>query len=148
LDENLVARPLADVSFHLVAAPAYLERAGRSSELRELNGHSLLKYGGISCPDGTFTVRGPAGPETIRFQITLESYNETLLHLAALEGMGIALLPEWMISTDIDEGRLEVVLANALQVDSKLFAVYPPQKYLSAKVRTFIDFLANDPRLR
>lgn len=148
LDDNLVARPLTDVSFHLVAATAYLDRTGRSDRLADLNGHALLKYSGIPAPDGAFTLSGPHGPETVKFQVTLESHNETLLHLAALEGMGMAMLPKWMIGADVDAGRLEVVLSNALQINSKMFAVYPSQKYLSAKVRTFIDFLANDHRLQ
>lgn len=148
IDPSLIARPLTDVCFNLVASPSYLDRAGRPANIAELNGHALLMYSGLHAQDGALPLNGPDGPETVKFRIKLESHNETLLHLASLTGMGMALLPKWMTSADIDEGKLEVVLADALRIGSKLLAVYPSRKYLSAKVRTFIDFLANDHRLK
>lgn len=44
LDPGLIARPLAEIEFHLMAAPDYLDRAGRPREIAELNGHALLRY--------------------------------------------------------------------------------------------------------
>ena len=73
----------------------------------------------------------------------LRTENETMLHLAALAGMGLAFLPTWMSGPDIQAGRLEVLLPEALNFTTTLYAVYPNRKYLSAKVRTFIDFWAS-----
>lgn len=148
LDPGLIARPLTQVRFDLVASPAYLHRTGRPGRIADLNGHALLMYSGISVPGGNFVLSGPDGPETVRFQVVLESGNETMLHLAALEGMGMTLLPKWMSGVDVDAGRLETVLPDALHFGNTMFAVYPSRKYLSAKVRTFIDFLADDHRLQ
>jgi DNA-binding transcriptional LysR family regulator len=78
----------------------------------------------------------------------LLSSNETLLHLAALQGMGLALLPTWLVSQDLAAGRLEVVLADSQRLDAPLCGVYPSRRYLSSKVRTFLDFLCADPRMR
>ena len=78
----------------------------------------------------------------------LLSSNETLLHLAALQGMGLALQPTWLVSQDVAAGRLEVVLAESRRLDAPLCGVYPSRRYLSSKVRTFLDFLCADPRLR
>jgi DNA-binding transcriptional LysR family regulator len=91
---------------------------------------------------------GPGGHQTVRFDPVLRSANETLLHLAALEGMGLTLLPKWMIQEDLAHGRLELVLPGQITVGVQLFGVYPSRKYLSAKVRTFLDFVAHDPRLK
>jgi len=77
----------------------------------------------------------------------LRSANETLLHMAALEGMGIAFLPKWLVAEDIAQGRLEHLMSEQVVFVGKLFAVYPSRKYLSAKVRTFLDFLIDDPRM-
>jgi DNA-binding transcriptional LysR family regulator len=52
-----------------------------------------------------------------------------------------------MIQPDITEGRLEMVLPETLKFSTTLHAVYPSRKYLSAKVRTFIDFLSSRPHL-
>lgn len=141
LDAGLVARPLMAVPFQLVGAPAYLTRTGRPNSLADLNGHSLLLYGGMNA-NGTLTLPGQSGAEMVKFRVVLRSENEIMLHLAAREGMGLAFLPAWMTQTDISTGALEAVLPDAAHFTIPLHAVYPSRKYLSAKVRTFIDFLA------
>jgi DNA-binding transcriptional LysR family regulator len=62
--------------------------------------------------------------------------------------MGITFLPKSLIAADIEKKRLELLLPGVLTFEGQLFAVYPSRKYLSAKVRTFIDFIAADPRLK
>jgi DNA-binding transcriptional LysR family regulator len=54
--------------------------------------------------------------------------------------MGLAFVPRWVVEADIAEGRLELILPGAPIMRGTLYAVYPSRKYLSAKVRTFIDF--------
>jgi DNA-binding transcriptional LysR family regulator len=146
LDEGLIARPIAKVAFHMVAAPAYLDRHGRPQTLAELHGHALLKYALI--PGNAFPFKGPQGEETVAFDVVLQSENETMLQLAAVEGLGVTFLPRSLIAEDIEKKRLELLLPGSLTFEGQLFAVYPSRKYLSAKVRTFIDFIAADPRLK
>lgn len=145
LDPGLIARSMADMPFLAVAAPSYLEQIGRPATLAELNGCSLLMYScARSAPIVSFD--GPDGPETVRFNIGLQSGNESLLHLAALEGLGIAILPEIMVERDVAAGRLETILPGAAELRAKIYAVYPSRKFLSAKVRTFIDFFSDKVR--
>jgi DNA-binding transcriptional LysR family regulator len=146
-DEALIARPITKVAFHMVASPAYLDRVGRPTRLTDLSGQPLLQYS-LYAGAASLTFQGPLGEETAKLNPVLRSGNETLLHLAALEGMGLALLPKWLISEDVATGRLEHVLPKQLTFEGRLFAVYPSRKYLSAKVRTFIDFLASDKRMK
>jgi DNA-binding transcriptional LysR family regulator len=146
LDPGLIARPLTKVVFHIVGAPAYLARTGRPAKLADLNGHSLLQYSGIN-PNGIWTVGGPNGAEILKFHPVMRSENEAMLHMASLEGMGLVFLPAVMIQADIAEGRLELVLPDKVSFSATLYAVYPSRKYLSAKVRTFIDFLSAQPDL-
>lgn len=142
LDPGLVARPLMDVPFHLVGSPAYLDRAGRAAALHDLNGHSLLMYSGINF-NGSMTLKGRNGEEAVKFRIVMRSENETMLHQASLKGMGLVFLPAWMTQSDVERGRLEYVLREDIGFATTLHAVYPSRKYLSAKVRTFIDFLSS-----
>jgi DNA-binding transcriptional LysR family regulator len=86
--------------------------------------------------------------ETVKLNPVLRSANETLLHMAALQGMGLAFLPKWQVAADIAAGRLEHILPDEVVFEGRLLAVYPSRKYLSAKVRTFIDFVAADKRMR
>jgi len=142
LDPGLIARPLMKVRFHLLASPSYLGRVGRPETLTDLNGHLLLRYSGMNL-NSTFSVDGPEGRETLKLKTVMQSENETMLHLMALEGAGLVFLPILMAEPDIRGGRLEPVLPNAINPQATLFAVYTSKKHLSAKVRTFIDFLAS-----
>lgn len=101
-DEALIARPITNVPFYMVAAPAYLKRAGRPARLADIAGHALLHY--ALYPGESFSFEGENGPETIKLDPVLRSANETLLHMAALEGMGLAFLPKWLVAADISGG--------------------------------------------
>lgn len=142
LNPGLVAHPLMQITFFLMASPDYLKRTGRPKKIADLNGHALLRYSGMGVNESV-TLEGPDGRHTVTFRTVMHSENETILHLAALEGIGLTFLPSWTVQTDIEQGRLEKVLPNALNFNTILHAVYPSRKYLSAKVRTFIDFLAS-----
>lgn len=142
LDPGLVARPLLQIAFSLVASPGYLKRTARPKTIAELNGHALLRYSGVGTHDSV-TLDTPKGRQTITFRTVMQSENETLLHLAALADMGMVFLPTWMVQTDIAQGRLKPIFPDVLNFSTTLNAVYPSRKYLSAKVRTFIDFLAS-----
>lgn len=140
LDLGLVARPLADIEFHLMASPEYLERAGRPKGVSDLNGHALLRFSGVNLSD-IMALKGANGQYKVTFRTVMLSENKTILQLAALRGMGLVFLPKWMTEQDIAAGRLETVLPDAIRFSITLYAVYPSRKYLSAKVRTFIDFM-------
>ncbi|MEY9391179.1 DNA-binding transcriptional LysR family regulator [Bradyrhizobium japonicum] len=133
-DEALIARPITRVAFHLVAAPAFLDRAGRPARPADLAGQALLHY--ALYPGESFSLNRNGTVETVKLTPVLRSGNETLLHMAALEGMGFAFLPKWLVTEDIAAGRLVHVLPDDIVFDGRLFAVYPSRKYLSAKVRT------------
>lgn len=142
LDPGLIARTLADMPFLTVAAPAYLDRTGRPTTLAELEGRTLLMYSGVRSA-AVVSFDTPEGQATVRFNAGLQSGNESLLHLAAIDGMGVAILPEIMVERDLAEGRLEALLPGAAELRAKIYAVYPSRKFLSAKVRTFIDFFSD-----
>ena len=145
-DESLIARPVAKVAFWMVAAPAYLDRVRRPTRLADLTGQDFLHY--ALYPAESLSLKGEKWVETVKLNPVLRTGNETLLHLAALEGMGLAFLPRWLIAEDVAAGRLEHVLPEQVILEGRLFAVYPSRKYLSAKVRTFIDFVAADKRMK
>jgi DNA-binding transcriptional LysR family regulator len=70
------------------------------------------------------------------------SNNGDVLHAAALHGNGIVLLPTFLIGPDIAAGKLRVVLPDHEPTGLDIYAVYAPNRYLAAKTRVFIDFLA------
>jgi DNA-binding transcriptional LysR family regulator len=142
LDPGLIARTLAEMPFVAVAAPSYLDRAGRPETLAELEGRTLLTYSGARSA-AVVAFDGPDGQQSVRFNPGLQSGNESLLHLTALDGLGIAILPEILVERDLAEGRLEALLPGVAELRAKVYSVYPSRKFLSAKVRTFIDFISD-----
>jgi len=144
-DEALIARPVAKIRFHLVAAPAYLQKYGHPKSMDELNGHRLLVYT-LGALGSTVTFGAPGATQTLKFVPVLRSANETLLHLAAVAGMGLAFLPKFLVAQDLAANRLELLLPERFTAEGTLYGVYPSRRYLSAKVRTFLDFFAADSR--
>ena len=144
-DLRLIARPLTTVKFALVASPAYLARTGEPAEIGELEGRDLLSY---TPADGRRALNWSAGRREIKFKSILRSGSESLLRLLALKGMGFTLLPHWFVDDDVKAGRLLRVLPGKAEIKVTIYAVYPSRKYLASPIRTFIDFLVNDPRLK
>jgi DNA-binding transcriptional LysR family regulator len=144
---TLIARPIAPVRFHLVGSPDYLNKAGRPDHIAQLTDHATLSYSLSSIANG-LPVNGPKGSETIKITPTLQSNSETLLHLAALQGMGLVFLPELMIRNDVAAGLLEILLPDYQLGNAQLCGVYQSRSYLSSKVRTFLDFVSADPRMK
>lgn len=147
LGPALIARPIAPVTFHLVASPGYLRKAGVPMTAETLSTHTMLGYSMFPA-NNAVEVEGPRGVEALKFESVLQTNNESLLRLAALEGMGLAFLPHALIARDIDAGTLTAVLTDYRFFGTKLYGVYRHRQYLSPKVRTFIDFLCDDVRLR
>jgi DNA-binding transcriptional LysR family regulator len=147
LGPALIARPIAPVTFHLVASPAYLRKAGVPPNAQAVASHVMLGYSMLPA-NNTLEVEGPRGVEALKFAPVLQTNNESLLRLAALEGMGLAFLPRVLIARDLEAGALEAVLPDYRFFGTKLYGVYRHRKYLSPKVRTFLDFVCDDARVR
>jgi DNA-binding transcriptional LysR family regulator len=141
LDEGLIARRLADVTFHILAAPSLLDRIGRPAQIADLTGAPFLAYSPISTGGRVRLGLGPNAPE-VRMTPVLQSANETVLFQAALEGMGIAIMPHLVARAHLAAGRLERILPDQPAPTVALSAIYPDRSYLPAKTRSFLDFLA------
>ena len=140
LDETLVARKLATIRFVMVGSPDLLMRLGYPDSLPALQGAPFLAYTGVA-PDGR--VRLGQGLPDLHLRPIMLSGNETLLHLAAREGIGLSFMPYWLVESDLAEGVLKSVLPEALWPKVTLHAVYPNRSYLPAKMRSFLDFLTS-----
>jgi DNA-binding transcriptional LysR family regulator len=137
---TLIVRPLCTLQFHLVATPAYLKRVGwpkRSVDL-ELLDAILPTYVNL---DG-LEVTGPAGKLKLRLHATMKTDDTTLSYHAVHAGLGWAYLPDWLVAEDLKRGDLKRVMPGFDTPVSTLFAAYTSRKYLTAKVRSFIDFFS------
>ena len=140
LDDGLIARKLAEVTFRMVAAPKFLDSFGRPKTPDDLNDAPMLAYSQVAA-DGRIKFGGEEGVD-VRLRPILVSANESILHQAAVAGMGFAMLPNWAAQDDVRDGRLEAVLPNVAWPKLYIQAIYADRSYLPAKVRSFLDFLA------
>src|SRR3954470_4668349 len=140
-DSNITIRRLGETRRILAASPGYLARIGRPRALEELASHQLLLYTYANNPhelrfsrDGQVTALAVKG--------LLESNDGQVLRAAALDGLGILVQPTYIVFDDIVAGRLVPVLDEGDLPRLNINLAYPSRKHLSAKVRTFIDFIA------
>ena len=135
---DLIARKIGGVRSIVCAAPAYLARHGAPQTPADLSRHACLGY----TLSGTgWRLEGPDGPVIVPISGPIRADNGDILRLAAIKGAGILFQPQFIVGADIEAGRLVRVLPDWQSAELGVHAVYPSRKHLSAKVRTFIDFL-------
>ncbi len=137
---NAVARELAPVHRRMCATPEYFSRHGVPETLQDLEHHNCLIYTSVN-PQGSWRLRGPDGDISVRVPGNLRLNDDDALAAAVLCGLGIALLPTFIVGNALQSGRLQSVLSEYIPLERHVYAVYLPTRHLSAKVRCFIDFL-------
>jgi len=140
-DSSLIARRLAPNRRVVCGSPAYFERAGRPQRPGDLRHHNCFGYA-YQVTGDEWRFVGPDGPTSVRVSGTLSANNGAILKAALLDGLGVALLPTFAIDRELREGRLVTVLDAYEDTGTSIYAVYPHNRHLSAKVRAFVDFLA------
>jgi DNA-binding transcriptional LysR family regulator len=140
--QNLIARKLGETRLVACAAPVYLREHGAPETPADLAQHACLTYEYLP-QRGTWRFQDPAGGEhAVRVTGPVHANNGDLLAAAAAEGIGIAMEPDFIVAADLAAGRLVRVLAEYAPAPAGVYAVYPSRRHLSAKVRAFVDFLA------
>lgn len=139
---DLIARKIGGVRSIVCAAPAYLARHGAPQTPADLCRHACLGYT-LSGTGANWQFEGPDGPVIVPISGPIRADNGDIIRLAALGGAGILFQPHFIVGADIAAGRLVHVLPDWQSAELGIHAVYPSRKHLSAKVRTFIDFLVD-----
>jgi DNA-binding transcriptional LysR family regulator len=142
-DSTTTIRRLATTRRVLAAAPAYWAQHGRPEQPMDLLAHQLLLYVHANNPNLLRFQRGPEHQQ-VQVQGLLESNDGQVLRAAALSGLGILVQPSYIVYDDIVAGRLVPVLEDWDLPRLQINIAYPSRKHVSAKVRSFIDFMAED----
>lgn len=142
-DSTLIVRSLATWRHVLCCSHDYLEKHGRLQQLAELTEHNCGRH--LNYPFGDewrfFDRKG--APASVRISGSLVTNSGEALRRMVIEGAGIGLLAGFLVSDDLDAGRLVRLLPEYRPVEMSMNAVYPHRHHLSAKVRTFIDMLVH-----
>ncbi|MEN4749027.1 LysR family transcriptional regulator [Pseudomonas sp. Ps21-P2] len=139
-DSSMIARSLAPAPRIMVASPEYLAREGTPQTPKDLAHHKCLSYGYLQ---SGVSLQLCNGKETQRVTVSgpLHANNGDILAQAAVAGMGIALLPNFIVERAVADGRLVPVLCDWEAPAITVNAVYPSSRRVPMKTRAFIDFL-------
>jgi DNA-binding transcriptional LysR family regulator len=147
--ETHVAWKLCETRSALVATRAYLKRRGRPVHPADLASHDCLSYprvsgAGIWTFERTSVRKPQAGPVSVPVSGPFAANNSEALRDAALDDLGIALLPDFTAQNAVHSGKLEVVLPDWRPVGTfaeQLYVVRPYTPHVPRAVALFIDYL-------
>jgi DNA-binding transcriptional LysR family regulator len=139
-DSSLVARRIGEVRRLVCASASYLERRGEPRTPADLARHACLHYSNVGLKE-EWTFVGAQGDEVVAVDGPLCANNGDVLRRAAMGGMGIVSLPDFIVAEDLAAGRLRRVLADYDTRPLPLSALWPSRQFVPAKVRAFVDFL-------
>ncbi|MBY4593007.1 LysR family transcriptional regulator [Rhizobium redzepovicii] len=140
-DTRLVSRVIATYKTRLCASPSYLAANGEPREIDDLAAHDCLIFANRKQRQG-WRFRGKGGAwikAQGRSRLRLD--NGEAIRDAALAGLGIALLPDFLIGGDLAAGRLRQVLPDLEADDAKIVTLYPDKRLLEPRIHRFVDLI-------
>ena len=142
-DSTLIARHVARVRWMTCASPAYLKARGTPRAIADLAGHECIRFvspstGRVS--EWQFEKDGSAATFAPHGRLSVTSYESAAI--AAAHGLGIAQVPEPLVSAALRDKSVRQLLADHIAPAPSLHVVYPSNRHLTAKVRAFADFVA------
>lgn len=137
---GLIAHTLAPCPLVLCAAPAYLQRRGTPTHPNDLKHHDCLHYGHRS-QENSWTLVGDE-QHSVAINGPLCCNNGEVLRAAALAGLGIVMLPNFIVEKDLHQGQLHPILAAYPPPAINIYGLYPVNRHLSAKVTRLVEFLS------
>lgn len=141
-DSSLIARRLFDARTVICASESYLERHGAPQTPYDLRDHQCLVYGNLAEPSVWTWTEKHGSRQRVDVNVAMSATSGDFLCAAAIQGLGIVMQPTFIAGTAISKGDLVPILTDYDWPISPAYAVYPPTRHLSYRVREFIDFLA------
>lgn len=140
LPANMVARPITPINRVICGTPQYFARRGVPGTPKELANHDCVVYTHAN-PDSVWHLSANGTDVAVPVRGALKVNDDEVAWQAVRAGLGLSLLPTFIVGDDLQAGRLQAVLTEYLPSERTLYALYLPNRHLSAKVRVFIDFM-------
>ncbi|RDE22919.1 LysR family transcriptional regulator [Motiliproteus coralliicola] len=140
-DSSLICKRLVTSCWHAFASPSYLQQHGSPQSLEELTQHECLLFSHQQTGEADWPCISPEGEASIRVNGRFRANSLLALCEAALDGMGIAFLPLYMVRHERASGELVPVMESLLYRRVGIYALYPQSRYLPPKTRAFIELL-------
>ena len=139
-DTSYIAKKIASSPLIVCGSPEYFECHGTPLIPEDLEQHSCLVNWAIP-PRNKWHFQGLEGNKEIKVTGRMQANAADPIRIAAKKGLGLVMLPEYIVTKDIQKGYLQTALDDYAMPPVNIHAIYPHRKYLSAKVRTFLIFL-------
>ena len=143
-DSTLIAQKLVDVRMVVCCSPGYVRRRGAPAVPADLARHSCLLYGHGGVVSWDFVVDGVS--KGVEVNGPLRANNGELIRDAAVAGLGIVRLPDFIVAEAVGSGLLVTVLEEFLPSATTVYAVYPQHRQSSVSIRVFVEFLRESLR--
>ena len=141
-DSSLIVRRLAGFRFTVVGAPEYLAQRGTPAKPADLAAHNCLIYSDSPFGNEWRFLTKDGGVQDVPVSGNIKANSAEALRMAVLAGKGLMFAPRFLVADDLAAGHLVPVLTKVQTVELAINAVYPSRRHLSAKVRIFIDLVA------
>ena len=139
-DSMYVSRRIASARRVICASPEYIKKNGMPKKPEDLLNHNCLIY--MPRNDmGKWEFLDKGKRKKIKVTGDIQCNSGDALRVASIQSRGITQLPTYMVGLDIQAGRLEAVLEDFEPEKQPIYAIYNHRKYVSAKIKTFIDFI-------
>jgi DNA-binding transcriptional LysR family regulator len=139
-DSTLIAKRIRQIPIHVVASPRYLKAHGTPHKPEDLTRHNCFIYT-LSSRPFEWSFKGPGGAKQVKVRGNLHANHGHLLLEPLRDGEGIAMLPEFLLSQDLEKGTLVPILTKYPADPLTLFVVYPPSRHSSPKIRALVDIV-------
>jgi DNA-binding transcriptional LysR family regulator len=140
-DSSLIARRLATSRMVLVASPDYLARRGTPEQLSDLTQHDAVLDTNLR--EARWLFETPSGLQAAMPPSRLALNSPHAIRDVVRDGFGIAMVPRFAVAQDLREGRLVQILCETPGREIGIFALVPPTRQLSGRVRACVDFLVD-----
>ena len=140
-DSSLIARRLFRTKTIVCASPAYLAAHGTPTFPADLADHDCLVYSNLNEPSRWTWIDERDRLQHVDVRTRMSANNGDLLSGAAADGLGVVMQPTFIAHRLIRDGALVPILTDVTWPTTSAWAVYPPTRHLSYRVREFIDFL-------
>ncbi len=137
---SLIDHEIVEMKRVLCASPSFLKDIGAPEVPHDLTQLPCLHYGNLTAGD-TWELHNGERAETVRTQGTLCSNNGEVLRDGAVAGLGIAMLPTFIVGKELQAGRLVTLLPDWKPTALQLCLLYPPNRHLATRVRLLVEFI-------
>jgi DNA-binding transcriptional LysR family regulator len=150
-DQALIARRIGEMRRITVATPAYWAKHGRPLHPVDLRAHDCIVYTGLATVDDWHFMGPDGAPITVKVGGRIRVSASEGMRSAVLEGLGVAVVPTWLFTDEVDRGIIDRVLTDYEPAPLPIQAVTPSNRMVPPRVRAFSDYIAaefrQDPRL-